>query len=68
MNKQNMLYIKCKYCGTIIPTGISVDRTSKGNILEKNTIGPCPNPKCRKMNTWDGKDAFFEDGVPFISK
>lgn len=56
-----MLYIKCKSCGETIPTGIAVSRDSKGTTLKNNTSGPCP--KCGKMTTWDGEDAFYDDGT-----
>jgi len=60
----DMLFVKCKNCGNIIPTGIAVSKDSKGNVLKNNTSGPCP--KCGEMTTWDGEDAFYEDGRPFI--
>jgi endogenous inhibitor of DNA gyrase (YacG/DUF329 family) len=66
MNKPDMLYINCKYCGAKIPTGFAMSKTTQGTVLRNNTSGPCP--KCGKMTTWDGEDAFYEDGTPFISK
>lgn len=66
MNKQDTLYINCKNCGAKMSTGFAISKTAKRTVLKNNTSGPCP--ACGKMTTWNGEDAFYEDGTPFISE
>lgn len=67
MGNSEMLYIKCKNCKKILPTGIEISRGSLGIELGINYI-TCPYPQCKTRNEWTIEDAFYRNGTPLGSK
>jgi len=64
MPPKDTLYVKCKKCGATVPTGFAIPRGTKA-ILKNNVVGPCPS--CGRFVPWDDRDAFYEDGMRFLS-
>ena len=51
------LMIKCPITGELVPTGITMDKTSFESSTFANNSIKCPS--CGKIHTWSKKDVSF---------
>lgn len=58
------LYVTCKKCGHEIPTAVHVNR--QGKYTHENVLGEEWCSHCETFFKWDGRQAHFKDGEPFI--